>query len=221
MFIHKPLTVSFKNKTMADKNLTKLIRKPSKENPLRILMSACLKGLKCGYDGSSYGEYPSALKLLKYETVKIVRFCPEEFSFGTPREMCDIHGGNGMDVLNGKAKVLTESGKDWTEAMIRASEKMLEIAMKEKVEIAIMMDTSAACGSQVIYDGNRFNENKKYQIGMGVCAAQLNKNGFIVISQRDFASLEVLYSKIDDKHQIDNQKVDHHETDWYKSYFGK
>ena len=159
----KPETFSgqLKNKTMTNKNLIKHIRKPTKEKPLRILMSSCLTGLKCGYDGSSYGEYPSTLKLLKYDSVKIVRFCPEEFSFGTPREMCDIYGGNGLDVLNGKAKVLTESGIDWTEGMIRASEKMLEIAIKEKVEIAIMMDTSAACGSQVIYDGNRFSENKK------------------------------------------------------------
>ncbi len=206
---------------MTGKSLIKQIRKPTKDNPLRILMSSCLTGLKCGFDGSSYGEYPSALKLMQYDTVKIVRFCPEEFSFGTPREMCDIHGGNGLDVLNGNAKVLTESGIDWTEGMIRASEKMLEIAIKEKVEIAIMMDTSASCGSQVIYDGNRFSENKKYQIGMGVCAAQLKRNGFIVISQRDFASLEVLYSEIDDIHQIDKQKVDHHKTEWYKNYFGK
>lgn len=204
---------------MTDKYLIHQIRKATKENPLRILMSACLTGLQCGYDGSSYGEYPSALKILTYDTVKLVRFCPEEFSFGTPREMCDIHGGSGIDVLNGKAKVLTESGVDWTEGMIKASEKMLETAKSEKIEIAIMMDTSAACGSQVIYDGNRFGENKKYQIGMGVCAAQLRRNGFLVISQRDFYSLEILYSKLDDKHEIDNQKIDHHETEWYKNYF--
>ena len=204
---------------MTDKEYLKQLRIPTKDNPLRILMSACLTGLLCGYDGSSYGEYPSVLKLLKYETVKFVRFCPEEFSFGTPREMCDIHGGNGLDVLNGNAKVLTESGTDWTKAMIRASEKMLEIAIKEKVEIAVMMDTSAACGSQVIYDGNRFSENKKYQIGMGVCAAQLVRNGIKVISQRDYASLEILYSKVDTRHQINKTKLDHHEIEWYKEYF--
>jgi uncharacterized protein YbbK (DUF523 family) len=182
-------------------------------------MSACLTGLNCGFDGTSYGEYPSALKLLTYNTVHLVRFCPEEFSFGTPREMCDIHGGTGLDVLNGQAKVLTASGVDWTEGMIKASEKMLEIARKEKIELAVLMDTSAACGSQVIYDGNRFAENKTYQIGMGVCAAQLVKNGFCVISQRDYAALEVVYAKVDDSHQIDEHKIDHHETEWYKNYF--
>ena len=204
---------------MTDKVSIEKLRKPSKANPLRILMSACLTGIKCGYDGSAYGNYPSALNLLAYDTVRIVKFCPEEFSFGTPREMCDIHGGTGIDVINGKAKVLTETGVDWTHGMITAAEKMLEIATNEKIEMAIMMDTSAACGSQVIYDGNRFADNKKYQIGMGVCAALLKKNGFLVISQRDFASLEILYAKIDQQHKVDAQKIDHHETEWYKSYF--
>lgn len=204
---------------MIDKEYLKQLRLPTKENPLRVLMSACLVGITCGYDGTSNGEYPSALKFLNYENVKVVKFCPEDFSFGTPREMCDIHGGTGLDVLNGNAKVLTESGVDWTEGMINASIKMLELARIEEIELAVMMDTSAACGSQVIYEGNRLSENKKYQIGMGVCAAQLVKNGYKVISQRDFASLEILYSKIDLNHQMKNDLKDHNESDWYRSFF--
>lgn len=206
---------------MTDREYLNNLRIPSKDNPLRILMSACLTGITCGYDGSANGEYPSALKFLNYDTVKITTFCPEEYSFGSPREMCDIYGGTGMDVLNGKAKVLTETGIDWSDGMVKASEKMLELAKKENIEIAIMMDISAACGSQVIYDGNRFDENKIYQIGSGVSAAQLMRNGFKVISQRDFASLEILYSKIDNQHTFDSSKVDHHETEWYKGYFNK
>lgn len=182
-------------------------------------MSACLAGITCGYDGTANGEYPSALKLLGYDNVRIVKFCPEDFSFGSPREMCDIHGGTGFDVLDGKARVLTESGKDWSEGMIKASERMLEIARQEDIELAVMMDISAACGSQVIYDGNRFAENKVYQIGAGVSAAQLMRHGFQVISQRDFASLEILYAKIDPSHVIDTSKKDHHEIEWYREYF--
>lgn len=189
------------------------------EKPLKVLMSACLTGLACGWDASSYGDYPVLLKILKSENVKVVRFCPEDFSFGTPREMCDIHGGSGIDVLDGKAKVLTASGVDWTEGMVKASEKMLEFAVQEEVDVAIMMDISAACGSQVVYEGNRFAEEKVYQIGAGVCGAQLIKNGINVISQRDLASLEVIFSKIDPDHQIDASKIDHHETEWYQTYF--
>ena len=54
---------------------------------------------------------------------------------------------------------------------------------------------------------------------MGVCAAQLVKNGFKVISQRDIASLEIIYSKIDSTHILKNDLKDHHETDWYRNYF--
>ncbi|MES2779908.1 MAG: DUF523 domain-containing protein [Bacteroidota bacterium] len=206
---------------MTDREYVKNLRTPTPENPLRVLVSACLMGVTCGYDGSANGEYPSALKLLQYETIKLTRFCPEEFSFGTPREMCDIHGGTGMDVLNGKAKVLTESGVDWTEGLVKASEKMLEIAKRDNIELAVMMDISAACGSQVIYAGNRFAEDKKYQIGMGVAAAQLTRAGFSVISQRDYASLELLYKKLDSTHVMNEVAIDHHEMGWYKQYFGK
>ncbi len=204
---------------MTDRAYLKQLRTPTRENPLRILMSACLSGIYCGYDGTANGEYPSALKILTYDTVRVVRFCPEDFAFGTPRAMCDIHGGTGFDVLDGKARVLTEKGDDWTTGMIAASEKMLALATQEAIELAVLMDISAACGSQVIYDGNRFSENKVYQIGAGVCAAQLLRNGFQVISQRDYAALEILYAKINGNHRIDTTKKDHHEIDWYKEYF--
>lgn len=204
---------------MTDREYLKNLRVPTKDNPLKILMSACLAGITCGYDGTANGEYPSALKILTYDTVKTTKFCPEEYSFGAPREMCDIHGGNGFDVLKGNAKVLTETGKDWTEGMVRAAEKMLEIALKEQVELAVLMDISAACGSQVIYEGNRFAENKVYQIGAGVCAALLINNGIKVISQRDYASLEILYAKLDPSHVMNSAAIDHHEKAWYKEYF--
>jgi len=99
--------------------------------------------------------------------------------------------------------------------------KMLQIAQENDVELAVMMDVSGACGSQVIYNGSRFSENPMYQIGMGVCAAQLDRNGIKIISQRDLASLEILYSKIDPNHHIDKTKLDHHEIEWYKAYFNK
>lgn len=206
---------------MIEGEVIKRLRTPSQTEPLRILMSACLAGIRCGYDGTANGEYPSALKILNYSTAKVVRFCPEEYSFGSPREMCDIHGGTGFDVLDGKAKMLSESGKDWSKGIIEAAHKMLELAREEKVELAVMMDISGACGSTVIYDGNRFGEEKKYQAGAGVCAALLMRNGIKVISQRDFASLEILYSKLDANHTPDMSKKDHHQTDWYIQQFGK
>lgn len=206
---------------MPDQEYIKNLRIPTKENPLRILVSACLIGIKCGVNGDNYGDYPSVLKLLDFDNVKLISFCPEDFSFGTPREMCDIHGGNGLDVLDGNARVLTSSGVDWTEGMIRASEKMLKTAIDNDVELALMMDISAACGNHVIYDGDRFSGNKKYQIGMGVCGAQLHRAGFRIISWREFESLELLYSRIDPSHQIDPDAKDFDQHEWYLDYFKK
>jgi uncharacterized protein YbbK (DUF523 family) len=205
---------------MTDQKALQTLRIPTPSGPLRVLVSACLLGTLCGYDGSSYGDHPGAKRLTDYDTIRLIRFCPEDYAFGTPRELCDIHGGTGLDVLEGRARVLTESGLDWTEGMIRASEAMLDLARRRRVELAVLMDISAACGSQVIYDGSRLSENPTYQIGMGVCAAQLHRYGIPVISQRDFASLEILYRKLDPSHRVDPTAIDHHETDWYKAYFG-
>ncbi|HLP65723.1 DUF523 domain-containing protein [Flavobacterium sp.] len=206
---------------MTDKEYLRNLRIPTPENPLRVLTSACLIGTQCGANGTSYGEYPSVVKLTHYKNILITPFCPEHFSFGTPREMCDIYGGDGFDVLNGKVKVITESGIDWTDGMIKASEKMLEVARNANIELAVMMDVSAACGSQVIYNGNRFAPTPVHQIGMGVCAAQLTLNGFKVISQRDFESLEILYSKLDANHLINPDAKDHDQNEWVLNYFKK
>ena len=195
------------------------LRPATKDRPIRVLVSACLTGITCGYDATANGRYPSVLKLMDHDTIKLVPFCPEEFSFGTPREMCDIHGGNGDDVLDGKAKVLSDSGKDWSKGMVEAAHKMLTVAQENEVELAVMMDISAACGSTVIYDGNRFAENKVYQTGAGVCAALLRRHGFTVISQRDFRSLETLYKHLDPSHVTNPDAIDHYETQWYKTYF--
>ena len=205
---------------MTDREYLNNLRIPTEADPLCILASACLLGVLCGVDGTSNGEYPGVLKLFKYKNVKLIPFCPEDFVFGTPRETPDVKGGTGHDVLDGKAKVITETGKDITSEMVRASLKMLEIAQQNKVELAVMMDVSGACGSQVIYNGSRFSKKPSYQIGMGVCAAQLDRNGIKIISQRDFASLEILYSKIDKDHFTDRTAKDHHEHEWYITHFG-
>lgn len=186
--------------------------------PMRVLVSGCVAGLACGVDGTSYGEYPEARRLLAQPNVRAVPFCPEESEFGTPREMCNIHGGTGFDVLDGRARVLTESGIDWTEGMIRAAQRMLAVAREAQVHLALLLDISAACGSQVIYDGPR--HLRHYRIGAGVCAALLLRNGFTVVSQRDYRTLGRILRHLDPAYEPDPAAVDHHETEWYRSYFG-
>jgi uncharacterized protein YbbK (DUF523 family) len=153
-------------------------------HPLVVLVSACLLGVPCGVDATSYGApFPATDRLFGLPNVKTVAFCPEDSAFGTPRETPDIHGGTGLDVLNGTARVVSDSGKDWTEPMIQAAEAMLAVAQRNEVRIAVLSDISAACGSQVIYRGAR--ANGIYQVGQGVCTALLIQNGIKVVSQRD------------------------------------
>lgn len=204
---------------MTDKEYLKSLRTPTENDPLRVLISSCLVGILCGTDGSSYGNYPQVKSLASYSNVEVVSFCPENFSFGTPREIPDIVGGSGADVIDGNAIVITETGKNITKGMIEAAKKMLEIAELNKIELAIMMDVSAACGSQVIYKGHRLSKNPEYQIGMGVCAEMIKRNGFKIISQRDYKSLDILMSKIDPNYVSDNSAIDHDQTEWYKKYF--
>jgi uncharacterized protein YbbK (DUF523 family) len=186
-------------------------------NPMRILLSGCLSGALCGYDGTSCGEYPHIQRLIRLPNVQVVTFCPEDFAFGTPREVCNIYGGDGFDVLKGEASVRTDSGEDWTDQMIGAAHRMLEIAQANRVDLAILLDISAACGSQVIYDGPR--ELKIYRKGPGVCTALLKRSGYKVVSQRDYRTLGMVLEKLENGYCSDEGAKDHHETEWYREYF--
>jgi uncharacterized protein YbbK (DUF523 family) len=187
------------------------------EHPLRIIVSGCLAGFKVGVDGTSYGEHPTIAKLLAFPAVKATPFCPEDFSFGTPRDCPDIHGGDGHDVLAGKARVLIPNGEDWTVGMIAAAREMLRVARTENARFAVLMDISGACGSQVIYAGRR--QAAPYRIGRGVAAALLAEAGIPIVSQRDWKTLDRIFCKLDASRSADRSLNDHHESDWYREYF--
>jgi len=114
-------------------------------DPLRILVSACLAGISVGFDGSTYGTHAEIADIIALPNVRAVTFCPEDFAFGTPRDVCDIQGGDGYDVLAGRARVISAGGEDWTDRTIQAAERMLDIAQGNACEVAVLMDISAAC----------------------------------------------------------------------------
>lgn len=138
---------------------------------------------------------------------------------GVPRTMPDIHGGDGFDVLDGEARVLDEHGEDLTEAMVAGAEAMVEFAKEHQVEWAYLTDMSAACGTQVIFDGCRYDEPPSYQQGVGVAAALLIRNDIPVVSYRDFRTLEQLRLKAQPDSTPDPEAIDHHETQWCRDYF--
>jgi uncharacterized protein YbbK (DUF523 family) len=185
--------------------------------PLRVLVSGCLAGRLCGVDGTSYGEHPLARRLLELPNVQAVAFCPEEEAFGTPRAMPDIHGGDGFDVLDGRARVISDAGDDWTGAMLRSALRMKDIAVQHGVHLAVLTDISAACGSTVISDGPR--RLKVYRRGPGVAAAVLIRSGIPVVSQRDERTLGLLFTKLGVADAPFTDRADHHERPWYQEYF--
>lgn len=191
----------------------------TRERPLELLASACLTGVRCGVDGTSYGAPdPRTSRLLHLPNVHVLAFCPEDFAFGTPRATPDIHGGTGFDVLDGIARVLSDTGEDWTAQLLGAARVMLRLAQENDVRVALLMDVSAACGSQVIYDGPR--SEGRHQAGQGVCAALLIRHGIKVLSQRDHRTLDAVLSKLDPTYQADPAARDHHESPWYVKTFG-
>jgi uncharacterized protein YbbK (DUF523 family) len=185
------------------------------------MMSACLGGVGCGVDGSTNGDHAPLRSWLVRPEVRLVKFCPEDFSFGTPRMTPDNHGGNGFDVLDGKSRSLAEDGTDWTEGMMKAAYEMRDRALRENVDLAILMDMSGACGSTVTYLGSRFAENKQYQKGPGVAAAALIRAGIPVISQRDDRSLRLLRGLLDGNLSTEGAERDHWEKEWYQDYFAE
>jgi hypothetical protein len=96
---------------------------------------------------------------------------------------------------------------------------MLRIAQMANIDLAVLMDISAACGSQVIY--TRARRSAVYQASHGVCAALLVEKGIPVVSQRDFKTLNLVFCKLDPTRKFGIDLCDHHESDWYRSYFNE
>lgn len=146
-----------------------------------IVISACLGGIACRYDGNDNLISKIEELLQKEDTVLI---CPEVLGgLPTPRPSAEIIGGNGDDVLDGKAKVMTKDGKDVTESFVSGAYKALEQIKNLHPEYIILKERSPSCGSSTIYTGE-FNGNK--QTGYGVTTALFKRHGFTVISEEDF-----------------------------------
>ena len=76
-----------------------------------------------------------------------------------------MHGGDGFDVLDGNARVLDPDGNDQTVGMIAGAEATARFAGELEIDLAVLMDMSAACGSQVVSDGSRFMATRAYRSG--------------------------------------------------------
>lgn len=148
------------------------------------LVSACLLGFPTVYDGSGC---PRAKLIALASLGQVVPICPEVAGgLGVPRPPAEIVGGDGDDVLEGRARVLTVAGQDVTEAYLSGAECALEAARRYGITTAILRQRSPSCGSTCIYDGAH---SGRLRAGQGVTAALLRRHGVTVLSEDDLVCL--------------------------------
>ena len=142
----------------------------------RALVSACLAGRACRFDGRDK-KTPDLLQALQREGVEIVPFCPEEAGgLGTPRPAARLEGGNGHDVLDRRARVVTEQGVDVTEAFLQGARQAVERAEAEGCRVAYLKERSPSCGCALVHT------EEGLVPGCGVTAAMLRRAGIAPIS---------------------------------------
>lgn len=141
------------------------------KNNYEYIVSACLCGEKCRYDGKVF-----ILETIKelVDNGKAIMVCPEVLGgMSVPRLPCEIKND----------KVLNINNEDKTDDFMDGAIKVLELAKKYEIKKAILKEKSPSCGSKYIYDGN-FNRN--LIPGEGLTTKLLRENGIQVISDESF-----------------------------------
>ncbi|MDD2805621.1 MAG: DUF523 domain-containing protein [Elusimicrobiales bacterium] len=141
-----------------------------------LLVSACLLGENCRYDGGS--QFCAGVMRLA-ERYEFVPVCPEVLGgMSTPRPPSEILGD----------RVVAIDGKDVTAQFRLGAERSLELARKAVAVKALLKSGSPSCGRGLVHDG--FFSGKMVP-GNGVTAALLIENGIAVYTELDFAPLAV------------------------------
>ena len=138
----------------------------------KLIVSACLLGKNCKYNGKN--NYVDKIELLK-DKFEIIPICPEVFGgLGIPRFKSEINN----DI------VINEKGLDVTKYFILGANKALELAKDSKY--ALLKDGSPSCGSSMIYDGT-FTKTKIN--GMGITAKLFKDNSIIIFNENEIEKL--------------------------------
>ena len=144
------------------------------EEKERILISACLVGDNCRYDGKNNLSPKIAALLEKYE---LVPFCPEcEGGLKTPRTPSERQGD----------KIITKDGRNVTKQYERGAELAWNICFYLKIKVAILKENSPSCGVHKIHDGSF---SGKLIEGVGTTTELLKEKGINVISEDEIDTL--------------------------------
>ncbi len=184
---------------------------------IKIGVSACMIGQDCNFNGKSLlSEFIKNLAVVA--PLEFIKFCPEDSVFGTPRENLRIVGGDGYDVLDGKAHVITESGKNVTHQQITGAQKFLSVLQEAKVNHAILMEGSPSCGSNVILKEENWPRGG-FKKGVGVACTLLRKNGITILGGFDERSICDFVKSIDSSFSAEGNHLNLKEMPKFKVLF--
>ncbi len=111
-----------------------------------VLVSACLLGMNCRYDGDSNLDSP-LIEQLAAERAVAVPFCPEERGgLSTPRPAAWIERAGAGAVLDGSSSVVTGEGVDVTEAFVNGAQAALTACEENGIRRAFLKERSPSCG---------------------------------------------------------------------------
>jgi len=149
-----------------------------------IIVSACLAGIKCRWNGEN--DVNEKIKEM-VEKKEAIAFCPEVLGgLSIPRKSCGIYDGVGKDTLNKKATVRTiNDGKDLTKNFMKGAQEFLKIAKSKNIKVAILRTPSPSCGCGKTWQLDENFENHVIP-GDGVTTALLKKNGIKVYTEENF-----------------------------------
>ena len=139
-----------------------------------ILVSACLLGVACRYDGK---RKPNEAVIALKEKYNLIPVCPEIMGgLPTPRLPSEIRG----------EMVIMENGEDVTDKYSKGAEETLRLARLFGCGKAVLKEKSPSCGSGRIYDGTF---SKTLTEGNGVTAGMLLANGIRVAGETEIDAL--------------------------------
>lgn len=150
-----------------------------KEKPQNILVSACLVGVHCRYNGK--GVLDESVWALR-EHANLIPVCPEQLGgLATPRDPAE----------RTEDRVITVCGQDVTAQYKKGAEETLALAKRFGCRLAVLKERSPSCGSGIIYDGTHTGTKIP---GDGMTAALLKSQGITVCGESDAERLGRAFS---------------------------
>lgn len=144
---------------------------------MKILVSACLLGCPCRYDGQ--GKKHPEVEALRTRGHELIPVCPEvQGGLPTPRPPAERHRDG---------RVVNQEGTDVTEAYQAGAKLAFKTALEQGCELAVLKERSPSCGSGEIYDGTF---SRRLIPGDGVTAQQLRQAGIKVLGESQAETIQ-------------------------------